>query len=166
VGRQDGARADVGHGRQVLLHLLAQRDHDRTGAAADRDVEGVGHQLGDAGSLVDLRDPLRDGREEAAVVHFLEALAVGLAHRDLADQQHQRRAVRCATCTPMAAWQAPGPRVTTRHAGPAGQLALRLGHVDGAGLEAAGDQLELVAHGVEAVEQVEVALARARRRRG
>ena len=42
----------------------------------------------------------------------------------------------------------------------AGQLAIGLGHVDGAGLEAAGHQLDPVALGIEAVEQVEIALAR------
>ena len=47
-----------------------------------------------------------------------------------------------------------------RRRGPAGQLAVGLGHVHRARLESAGDQLQLLAHVVEAVERVEKALAR------
>ena len=140
-----------------------KRDDDRPGPPADRDVEGMRHQFRDARRVVDLRHPFRDGREEAAVVDLLEA-SRGRSRPAGSGRPAAPAACcpACATCTPMAAWQAPGPRVTTATPGAPGQLAMRLRHVDGAGLEAAGDQLDAVALGIEPVEQVEVAFARHR----
>ncbi len=152
-------RPDVRHGHAVLLHLLADRDDDRTGPAAHRHVEGVGHDLGDAPRVVDLRDPLRERAEHAAVVHLLEALAVRLLDRDLTDQQHHRRRVLHRHVHADRGMAGAGP---ARHDGDtrlAGQLAMRLGHVDRARLEAAGDEFDAVALRVEPVQQVKVALA-------
>ena len=69
-----------------------------------------------------------------------------------------------AVCTPTEACVAPGPRVTKQSARPVGELAVGLGHVGRARLVAADDELQLVAHVVEAVEHREEALARHRER--
>jgi hypothetical protein len=112
VRRQHARRADVGHGGHLALHLLRDGHHHRAGAAAARHVEGVRHQLGDARGVVDLRHPLGERREHLAVVHLLEGLAVGFLEGDLADESTSGVESWKATWTPMAAWQAPGPRVT------------------------------------------------------
>ena len=65
-----------------------------------------------------------------------------------------------AVWTPTAAWQAPGPRVTMQMPGSAGQLAIGLGHVGGAGLVARVDQLEAVAHVEQRIQHFQIALAR------
>ena len=162
VGGQHALRADVRHGHAVLLHLLADGDDDGAGAAADRHVEGMRHDLGDAPRVVDLRHPFGERREHPAVVHLLEALAVRLLDGNLADEQHHRRAVLHRHMHADGGVAGTGPARDDGHAGLARQLTLRLRHVDGAGLEAAGDELHAVSGGVETVQQVQVAFARHR----
>ncbi len=60
---------------------------------------------------------------------------------------------------PTAAFDAPGPRVTKRDAGPAGQLAVRLGHVRRAAFLPADDQPQPIARVVQGVEHRQIALA-------
>ena len=89
--RQHGGGADIRHIRHALLHFLTDRDHHRAGAARHRNIKGMRHQFGDALFIINLCDPFRDGAEHAAIINFLEGFAVCLLHRDLADQQYQRR---------------------------------------------------------------------------
>ena len=136
------------------------------GRPRDRDVHRVRDDFRDALRLVDLRHPLGERGEHLPVVHFLERIAAGVLVRDLADEQQQRRAV---LHRDVHADRAMAGTRTARHhrrGGPALQLAERLGHVHRARLEAAGHQLQLLAHLVQAVEHVEIAFARARRTRG
>ena len=44
-------------------------------------------------AIVDLGDPFRQRAEHAAVVDFLETVAIGFLERDLADEQQHGRAV-------------------------------------------------------------------------
>ena len=60
---------------------------------------------------------------------------------------------------PIAAFDAPGPRVTNAMPGPAGELAVRFGHVGDAAFLAANDEPQPVADVVERVQHGEIALA-------
>ena len=60
------------------------------GRPGARGPERLLQQLGQALGLVDLRDPLAELRQEAAVVDLLERLAIEHPAADLADQHHQR----------------------------------------------------------------------------
>ena len=160
VGREDRGGADVGHRHLVLLHLLADGDDDGPRAAGGRDIEGVRDDFRDALRVVDLRHPFRDRREHPAVINLLEGLAVRLLDGDLADQQNEWGGIlhrHMHADGGVAGAGAAGDDGDTRLAG---ELALRLGHVHRARLEPAGNELELVAHGIKSIEQVEVAFAR------
>ena len=156
--RDRGAR-DVGDLDHVLLHFLGQRDHHRAGAAGHGDVHGVGDDLRDAACVVDLRHPFRQRAEHPAVIDFLEAFAVGLGEGDLADEQQHRRAVLLGDVDADGA--VAGARAACDHGRGAasGELAVGLGRVHRAGFEAAGDQAELIMHGIQPVQDVEIALA-------
>ena len=152
----------IRHLDHVLLHLLRQRDHHRPRPAGDRDIHRMRDDLGDALRLVDLRHPLGERAEHPAVIDFLERIAAGVLVRDLADEQQHRRAVLHRDMHADRAVAGAGPARDHRRGGTALQLAERLGHVHRAGLEAAGHQLQLLAHLVEAIEHVEIAFARHR----
>ena len=65
-----------------------------------------------------------------------------------------------AVCTPMEALVAPGPRVTKQMPGPAGELAVRLGHEGRSAFLPVDDEADAVAQGMEAVEHGQKAFAR------
>ena len=48
----------------------------------------------------------------------------------------------------------------------AGELAIGFGHMDGAGFKAAGYQLQTIAHGIKAIEQIKIAFTRHAKRMG
>ena len=48
----------------------------------------------------------------------------------------------------------------------AGELAIGLCHMDGAGFKAAGYQLQPIAHGIKAIEQIKIAFTRHAKRMG
>ncbi len=122
-------------------------------------MEGVAHHLGNAGRVVDLCGPLAQGCEHLPTVHLLEGLAVELAARDLPDEQDHRRRVLERGVDAEA--RVGGARSAGREAdaGPAGELAIGVGHVGRAALLAAGDQSDLLAGVVEGIEGGQVALA-------
>ena len=157
--RHHGTR-QVGRLDHVLLHLLGQRDHHRAWPARHRNIRRMRDDFRDALRLVDLRHPLGERAEHPAIVHLLECVASGVLMRDLPDEQQQRRAVLHSDMHADRAVARAGPARHHRRRGAPFQLAERLGHVHRAGLEAAGHQLQLLAHVVEAVEHIEIALAR------
>ncbi len=101
---------------------------------------------------------LRKRAEHPAVVDLLERLALLLRRRDLPDEQDQRRRVLERGVHADRRLGRAGPARDHADAGTAGQLAVRLRHVGRARLVAARDQPDRRL--VEAVEQLEVALAR------
>ena len=105
--------------------------------------------------VVDLGHPFGQRLEHPAVVDFLEALAVGFVERDLADEQQQRRRILEGDVHADGAVAGAGAAGDEGGGRAAGELAAGLGHVHRAGFEAAGDEVQLLAHGVEAVEHVE-----------
>jgi len=153
-----GAR-QVGGLHLVLLHFLGQGDDDRAGATAGGDIDGVGNDLGDAFGVVDLGDPFGEGCEHLAVIDFLEGVATGVLVRDLADEQQHRRAVLVGDVDADGAMAGAGATGDHRGGGAAGEFAECVGHVDRAGLEPAGDELDFALVVVEAVEGVEEAFA-------
>ena len=109
--------------------------------------------------------PSVPGPNICAVVDFLERLAVALVARHLADEQdHRRRVLECRVHADRGVGRARAARHEA-HARPAGELALRLGHVARAALVTAGDEADPVAMLVEAVEHGQEALARHAERR-
>ena len=112
---EGGASAHVD---RLGQHVLRQRDDDRAGPAAGRDVEGARDELREARRIVDLGHPFRDRAEHGAVVDLLECLA--LAHA-------ARRSARRTGSSASESWLrdmqagdalvAPGPRVTKQMPG-------------------------------------------------
>ena len=114
--------------------------------------------LGDAVGAVDLRDPLRHRPEHVPEVDLLERLALDLVGGHLADQQNERRRVlKRGVHADRGVRRARAAR-DDGDARPAGELAVGVGHVRGAGLVTARDQADRRL--VEAVEHGEEALAR------
>ncbi len=83
----------VGHAGALGQHVFGQRQHHRTGAAAGGDLEGVGDIFGNAVGAVDLRHPLAQRAEHAAIVDFLERFALDEVVADLADEKNHGRRV-------------------------------------------------------------------------
>ena len=151
--------AGIGHLDLVGQHVLGQRQHDRARPAVQRRVKCLAHQFGNAAGVFDLGDPLGHLAEHAAIVDFLERLAVGGLARDLPDQQdHGRRILEAGMQTDAGIGR---PRAAGDEADPglAGELAVSFRHVGRAALLAADDVADRVALGIERVECREVALA-------
>jgi hypothetical protein len=145
-------------------HVLGQHENDRAGPALQRGVEGPRHVLGQPVGAAHLAHPLghaqRAGAEHLAVVDLLEGLAVALVGGHLADEQDHRRAVLkggVQSDRRVAGARAARHEADTRAAA---QLALRLGHEGRATLVAAGDEADVLAVLVEAIEHAQVAFAR------
>ena len=115
--------------------------------------------FGDALRLVDLRHPLGERTEHPAVIDFLERIAASVFVWDLADEEQQRRAVLHRDVHADRAMAGAGTTCHHRSRGAAFQFAERFGHVDRAGLEATGDQLQFLPNVVKPVEHIEKALA-------
>jgi hypothetical protein len=126
-----------------------------SGRAGAGDVEGARDQFGHARRVVDLHHPLGHGAEDRAVVEFLEGLAAQRAARDLADEQQHRRRVLVRDVDAGGGVGGAGTARHEAHAGPAGELALGLGHHGRAAFLAAyrdvdGRVVQGVEHGQEA----------------
>ena len=89
LGERRDARA-VGRLDLVAQHVLGQREHDRAGPAGGRDAIRAGDIFGDPPRVLDPRRPFGDRAEEGGEVDLLEALAVAVAARDVADEQDHR----------------------------------------------------------------------------
>ena len=130
-------RRRVGHVAVVALHVLRQADHDGPGPAGRGDVERAAEQLGDARGVVDLEHLLRERPEHRPQVDLLERLAIALLAGHLADEQDHRRRVLERRVDADAGVRRARAAGDQADAGPAGQLAVRLGHVGGAAPRAA-----------------------------
>ena len=143
--------------RVLLEHVLGQRQDHGPGPAGCRRLERPAYVLGDAARVIDLRHPLRHLAEHPPVVDLLERLAIHESARYLADEKQQRRRVleggvdadRCVARSRSSRHQ--------RDSRTAGQLAASVGHVGGATLLPADDQLDPVASVVERVQHGQVA---------
>ena len=152
--------ANIRHRHQLGLHLLGQRNHHRTGPARNRHIHRMRNQLRNALGIVDLRHPFRQRPEHPAIIHLLEALAVRLGKRDLADEQQHRRRVLKRHMHANGAMARPRPARHKRRRRPPGQLAIGLGHIHRPSLKPARYQLGLLGHPVQPVEHIQIALAR------
>ena len=153
-------RPRIGHRDTVGQHVLRQCEHHRTGAAGGRHMEGARHVFGHALSLVDLRRPFGQRPEHLAVVDLLEGLAVRGVTRHLADEQDHRRRILKGRVHADRGLTGAGPARHHRDTRLAGQLAVGFGHVGRTRLMPGVDQGDTVAHVVEGVEHLKIALAR------
>ena len=131
----------VGHIGGFDQHVLGQCDDHRAGATLCGDAEGAGDQFRDAGGVVDLEGPFRHGAEDLTVIKLLKGLAIGHVAADLADEQDHRRAVlhrHMHACRRIGRTGAAGDKAD---AGPAGHLAIGLGHHGGTALLPAGQKI-------------------------
>ena len=144
-------------------HVFRQHQHHWARAALQRGVEGSRDVLGQAVRVVYLGHPLREaqraGTEHLAVVDLLEGLAIALVARHLADEEDHRRRILEGGVQADARVGGTGAARHEADAGAARELALRLGHEGRAALLPAGDEADLAAMLVEAVEHREIALA-------
>ena len=147
---------DGGAGDQ---HVLRQRQYDRTRAARLRDPESARDVFGNAFGAIDLRDPLDAAAVHAAIVDFLEGFAIGEIAADLTDEHDHRRRILRRSMDADRGVRCPRSARHQRDPGPAGQLAVRLGHVRRAAFMPAHDQPQLVARIVQGVEHRQIAFA-------
>jgi len=159
-GHRAWHRRYVGHSGDLGEHVFGQRQHHRAGSAGGSGLEGTRNVFGDALHAVDLRDPFGHLAEHAAVVDFLERLAVDEVAADLADEQDHRRGILERGVHADAGVGRARPARAEDDAGAAGQLAVGVGHVGRAALLPADDEARAVAALVEAFEHAEVAFAR------
>jgi hypothetical protein len=130
----------------------------RPGPAAGRQRARPRHHLRHPRGAFDLGRPLGHGAEHLPVVELLEALAAGVAPRDLAHQQEHRRRVLEGGVHADAHVRRARPAGDEADPRPARELAVGLGHVRGTRLVAGDDQAD--GGVVQRVEHREVALAR------
>ena len=123
-------------------------------------MERMAYVLGNALYAIDLAHPLGERPVHAAVVDFLQRLALQHLGADLADEHDHRRGVLKGCVNADRAVRRAGPAGDEQHPGLPGQLAVGLGHVRGAALLPADDEGEPVPQVVQAVEHRQVALAR------
>ncbi len=158
LGRDDGAD---GRGAAVLVQdILGQGDDHRPHAALLGGGEGALDHFHRALRALDLGRPFGQAAEHFAVVDFLKGAAAAVGQGDLTDEQDHRRRILMRRMH--ADRGVGGARSARDHAdaGASGQLAVGFGHVGGAGLVAADDDLDLVSHVGQGVEHGEIALAR------
>lgn len=143
VGQQS-AHACHGIGRRVRLrkldrsavlgrgqfgqHVFGQRQHHGTGPARHRHRERAVHVFGDARGAVDLRHPFAELPEHAAVIDFLEGLALDHVIADLAHQHDKRRGILKRRLHADAGIGGARPARDHADARPACQFAVRFGH--------------------------------------
>ncbi len=150
---------DIGHARRLGEHVLGQREHHRPGPSRHRQVKGAAHVLVHAVGALDLRDPLRHRPEHPAIVHLLEALAVGELPGNLADEQDHRRRILLGGVHADRGVGRSGTARDETDPGAPGDLGPRLGHVSSAAVLARNDQADRFARVVEGIEHREIALA-------
>ena len=143
----------------VAQHVLGQREHDRAGPAGGRDAVGASDIFGDAARILDPRRPFGDRREEGGEIDLLEALAVAVAARDVADEQDHRGRILEGDMDSGAGVGRARAAGDESDAGAAGHLAVGIGHVGDSAFLPADDDVDL-GRVVERVEHREEALAR------
>ncbi|MNJ26376.1 hypothetical protein D3C77_208570 [compost metagenome] len=153
-------RTDRGGASVLVQDVLGQGDDDRAHAALLGDGEGALDHLDGALRALDLGGPFGQAAEDFAIVDLLEGAAAAVGQGDLADEQDHRRRILMRRMHADRGVGRARPARDHADAGTARQLAIGLGHVGGAGLVAADDDLDLVAHVGQGVEHGEIALAR------
>ena len=143
----------------VAQHVFGKRQNDGTGPSGCRHMEGAADEFRDARRIVDLGRPFGDRREHAAVVDFLERLALGLIAGHLPHEQDHRRRVLHGGMNADGGVAGAGAARDEADAGPPGQLAGGLGHIGGPALVAAGDQLD-IGGVMKGVQHIQITLAR------
>ncbi len=163
-GRDLGARGCVRpgilHRHGGGQHVLGQGQHHRAGTAGGGDAEGLGHVFGHPLGGIDLRHPFGQRPKHGAIVDLLEGLAIHHVPAHLADEQDHGRAVLLGDVHADGGMAGAGPTGDHADAGLAGQLAIGLRHVGGAGLVAGIIEGQPVGNVMERVEHLEIALAR------
>jgi hypothetical protein len=150
--------AGNGGGAALAQHVLGQGQYHRPGPTRGSDPECLVDELGDALAEVDLRHPFGQRREHPAEIDLLKRLAVELVARHLADQHDHRRRILKRRVNADRRVAGARPARHQQNPGPAGELAVGLGHEGGAAFLAAGDKPDL-RRVVERVEHFEIALA-------
>ncbi len=157
---RDVRRSPVGRVGLLEQHVLGERDHDRARPSARRDGERTCEELGEPVGRLRLDDPLGQAEpaEGVRVVELLKRVPAEERARRLADEQDHRRRVLRGDVDADARVRRARPAGDEADAGPAGELAVRLGHVRRRRLVAARDQPDVRV--VKRVEDREVALPR------
>ena len=139
--------------------VLGQGDDHGPHPALKGGGEGALDHLDGAFGAFDLGGPFGQTAEDLAVIDLLEGAAAAVGQGDLADEQDHRGGVLMRRMHADGGMGRAGAAGDHADAGLAGQLAVSLGHIGGAGLVAAGDDLDRVAHIGEGIEDGEIALA-------
>ena len=145
----------------VAQHVLGQREHHRAGPAGGRDAIGAGDIFGDAAGILDPRRPFGDRAEEGGEVDLLEALAVAVAARDVADEQDHRGRILEGDVDAGAGVGRARAAGDEGDARAPGHLAVGVGHIGDAAFLPADDDVDL-GRVVKRVEHREEAFARDR----
>ena len=140
-------------------HVLGQRQHHRARASGSRQVKGAGDVFGNARGDVDLAPPIWRPARTCAGSRSPGTPRGRSVAADLADEQDHRRRILERGVHADRGVAGAGPARDHGDAGLAGELAIGFRHVGGASLVARVDQREAVAHVVERVEHLEIALA-------
>ena len=155
-GRQRRWRQHGGRGR-AAQHILRQGQNHRPRPSRHGHPEGAVHIFGQAVGVIHLGHPFGQPAEEGAVVHLLKGVAVAMGTWDLAHEQHHRGGIVARHVNPGTGIGGTGAAGDEGHAGPAGQLARRLGHHRRTTFVAAYDILD--ARAVQPVEHRQKALS-------
>ena len=140
-------------------HVLRQRQHDRSRAAAHRDVEGAREIFGNAVRIADLRRPFGERGEHRPEIDFLEGLAVQHGLIGLADEEDHRRGILKGRVHADGGVGGAGPAGDEADAGLARELAKGFGHIGRAALLTAGDEPDRIARVIERIERGQIGFA-------
>ena len=143
----------------VTQHVLGNGQHHRPRSAGGGDAIRPRDIFGNAPGIVDPRRPFGDGTEESRKVDLLEALAVLVGARQVADEQDQRRRILEGDMDSGAGVGGAGPAGHEGDSRPPGHLAVGVGHVGDAAFLPADDDIDL-GRVKQRVEDGEEALAR------
>ena len=149
---------------ELVKDLLRDRHDDRTRASRDRMTDRFGDRRLRAGRRVDVDRPLGQTADRPDDVRFLERLASAVRPVDPADDREHRARVGPRGVDPDGEIGGTHGARREGHGGPAGQLAMGLGHECRAALVTGRDHAD--PHGRQRIEETEEALARDRERRG
>ena len=158
-GFRGGHRPDRGRAAVGVQDILGQGDDHGPHPALKRGGKGALDDLDGAFGALDLGGPFGQAAEDLAIVDLLEGTAPAVGQGDLADEQDHRGGVLMRRMHADRGVGRAGAAGDHADAGLAGQLAVSLRHIGGAGFVAAGDDLDPVAHIGEGIEDGEIALA-------
>ena len=157
LARPGRVRPDV-VGHRLVEEILGQRQVGRSGSAAEGLTGRLGHGGRDLGRGVRLGGPLGEATEGRDLVDLLERLAAQPLPLDLADRHEHRGRILAGRVDPDAEVRPAHGTRPEADRGPAGQLAMGLGHERRATLVTRGDDPDPGA--LERVEQAQERFAR------